>query len=115
LGELLPEGRSPALRDSNPQHKKDPTDLGPGLRALVLKKNGYGAQPVARSGELRARSPLVTTSLVAADLLMVAVVLFWRRQAQATMSGLDAFVCITSILFSAWLSCLAAWLHFRAN
>jgi hypothetical protein len=116
LGELLPERAGPDSRDSTPLHKsKDPTDLGPGLRALVLNKNG-GAPQLGRITDVQRESgTVVKVSLVLADVLLVAITLLWRRQAQGRMGGLEGLICIASITFAAWLGCLTAWLHYRPD
>lgn len=117
LGELLPERAGLDSRDSTPLHKsKDPTDLGPGLRALVLNKNGAAPQHGRMTGDVRGGgATVVKVSLVLADVLLVAVTLLWRRQAQGRMGGWEALVCIVSITFAAWLGCLTAWLRYRRN
>jgi hypothetical protein len=56
---------------------------------------------------------VVKTSLVLADLVLVVITLLWRRQAPSAMGGVEAFACVASITFAAWLGCLAVWLHFR--
>ena len=118
LGELLPERAGLISRDSISLHKsKDPTDLGPGLRALVLNKNGAAPQHGRMTPEVRrgGGATVLKVSLVLADVVLVAVTLLWRRQAQGRMGGWEALACIISITFAAWLGCLTAWVHFRGD
>ena len=117
LGELLPEREGSVSRESPPPHRsKDPTDLGPGLRALVLNKNGDAPQHGRfTDGVHRVSGTAVKVSLVLADVLLVALTLLWWRQAQGGMGGWEALACIGSITFAAWLGCLTAWLHYRRD
>jgi hypothetical protein len=114
---LLPERAGLVSRDSPPLHKaKDPTDLGPGLRALVLNKNGGAPQLGRITADVhRGSGTVVKVSLVLADVLLVAITLLWRRQVQGRMGGWEGLICIVGITFAAWLGCLTAWLHYRPD
>ena len=115
LGELLPDRGAPVSRESaSLPRSKDPTDLGPGLRVLVLQKNGTAPKTGAASTPNRGPDLLlVKLSLVLADACLVGMVFIWRRYAATPMLWTEAAICTGIILFAAWLTCLAAWLHFH--
>src|SRR4051812_28980804 len=96
-------------------HVKDSADLGPGLRVLAYQRNGPGAaSQAAAHGVSAARSPFTITSLMGADLLLLGMMVLWRRHAVAPMGLVEAAGCVLVIAFGAWLAGLAAWLHFKS-
>ena len=116
LGELLPE-RKPKAREASAEGKsKDPAVLGPGLRVLVLKKNGAAPRPIVPvAPSAAAAAARVKISLLLADLLLVAIVLLWCNNAARPFHWLEVLICIVAVTFGAWLTCLAAWLQFRRD
>jgi hypothetical protein len=116
LGELLSERQQPAARTgSSTGPVKDTADLGPGLRVLAYQRNGLGAaSQVPAQGVLAARSPLTVSSLLGADLLLVGMLVLWRRHAVGSMGLVEAAGCVLVIAFGAWLAGLAVWLHFKS-
>jgi hypothetical protein len=104
LPERQPSSAAPAGKS------KDPAVLGPGLRVLVLNKNGAAPQHVPGAGRRHGAS--VKASLILADLVIVAMIVLWRRSAGHALHFSEALFCVCAILFGGWLTCLAAWLQF---
>ena len=114
LGEMLPErgsGKSPSSTGGS----SDPADLGPGLRVLVLQRDGIGAgmQTVRRLREEDRNLGTVTVSLGIADLALIALVLLWTREASRPFGTIETLGSIFALGLGGWFGCLAAWLHFR--
>ena len=110
LGQLLPQKPIALSREAGSK-SADPVDLGPGLRVLVLQKNGAPPHPANQDPVAEtATAWKVSLSLVTADLVLVGLVFLWFNRASPG-NGPGPLVCAGTILFGAWLSCLAAWLH----
>jgi hypothetical protein len=108
LRELLPE------RNPTPERKaKDSTDLGPGLRVLVLQKNGGTQRSAAPEVQRSGNHTAVKVSLLLADILLASMTVLWQRGQVGRLELRAAALCVLAICFAAWLGCLAGWLHFR--
>ena len=104
------------LPGTQPSLGRDPVPLssalGPGLRALVRERNGGGLQEVAAPQARSDALALVKLSLIVADVFVIALVLLWRQSSSDVMGAAEAMMCVAAMTFGAWLTGLAAWLHF---
>jgi hypothetical protein len=83
------------------------------MRVLVVPSNGGGPSQAGpgliRRNDVPSR---VKVSLVLADLLLVGTTVLWAH-GMHHMGWREAAVCVVAVLFAAWLTCLAAWLHWK--
>jgi hypothetical protein len=57
----------------------------------------------------------VVLSLVLADILLVALTLYWPQRVDGRLDAGSTTACVVGILLAGWLGCVAAWVHFRSN
>ena len=114
LGTLMKEPSQPALAEKG---ALQPVSITPGVASLLRVGNG-ASRPEPKPAPPSILSPLepqfakrlVQVSLVAGDLLLLALVAWFWFGTGGNLSALQVLLCAIGILLGAWLSCLALWL-----
>jgi hypothetical protein len=118
LGDLL-EGAGPTPKHEGvPADKSyDPADLGPGLRVLILQRNGVPAPhlPVPRPSAGSKPALPVRSSLLLADVGLLTLTWLWFAGREGGLTITQALGISLVVSFAAWLACLAAWLHYGSH
>jgi hypothetical protein len=105
-----------AARPENPCEKA--AQVTPGMAALLRGGNGEikaSSQPdeaddPAKTQAAARKGKMVQTSLVLADLLLMALVARLAFVSHGRFGMVEVFLCGLALAVGAWLSCLALWL-----